>query len=142
MSDQQIPAEYGWIKPNNLGIKNTGEEVRFLGFPYFYSFNPISSAIVTKGRGIWLVTVFDGERVDECWCCNFEPSSNISLTISRKQADQLLLCIDAGLAWDKNFKDMLKMKLKHFSDKDRGFMRSFRVRIVNSIKKMIEEKMK
>lgn len=67
----------------------------------------------------------------------------ITLTLDRKQADQLLLCIEAGLCWAQNFKEMFKhFGRAMFHKKDLWFMRAFRVRPVKSIKKQIQEKLK
>lgn len=66
----------------------------------------------------------------------------LRLDLTKEQAEQLLICLDAGLAWDKNFKQMLKqIPRRLFAPKDRGFMRLFKVRPIKSIKKQIEEKL-
>jgi len=130
--DRKVPPEFEWIKP---GVKAKCK---------------IFKGIKTITRGpywsvVWGWCAQAEDLKTSLFCSDLIPiddNSSITLTLTREQEDQLLLCISAGLAFDKNFKLTLKMiPRKHFAPKDRGFMRFFRVRIVKSIKKQIEEKL-
>ena len=114
MSENQIPAEFEWIKP---GVQVDLKEDAWHGRDIDQTLTVVSEPFLPPNFDKWVV-VCEPDFGLLMWCEELEPAKNptITLTLTREQAEALLRGVNTGYlesgATMAEIKKQIKEKLK------------------------------